>query len=228
MRKSSNNLAGLWRLREQAPRDAPDHGRETASQDAAPGAGTRDTPLSAEDIVLFRRAMKSVTPIRATGRVVLPPSPAAPRALLRQRRQWAAGRDAPPLATVSDQFRPAGPEHDSTRFVQAGRGPDLIRDLKRGKWPIQASLDLHGCTLDEARTRLEQFLQSCLAHHVRCIQIVHGKGLGSKNGAPVLKDSVRRWLTQFAHVLAYIECAEQNGGSGAVQVLLRLPRRTSS
>src|SRR3546814_8197526 len=97
----------------------------------------------------------------------------------------------------------------SDLFVRAGCGPDLPRDLKRGKWPMQASLDLHGSTQDEARTRLDQFLQSCLTHRIRCVQIVHGKGFGSKNGAPVLKESVRRWLTQFESVLAYVECSEQ-------------------
>src|SRR3546814_3968565 len=100
--------------------------------------------------------MKPVAPLCAAKRVVLPPMPAGPKALLRQRREWAAGRNDTPLPTVSDHFSPAGPEQDPTRFTRAGCGPDLPRDLKRGKWPTQASLDLHGSTQEEDRksTRL--------------------------------------------------------------------------
>jgi DNA-nicking Smr family endonuclease len=80
---------------------------------------------------------------------------------------------------------------------------------------------LHGATLDEARARLDQFLQSCLSHQIKSVCIVHGKGYGSRDRTPVLKQTVRRWLTQIDAVLAYTECNEQNGGAGAVQVLLR-------
>lgn len=195
------------------------------SLSAVPGDPvTEPSPLTVEDAVLFKRAMRSVTPIRATGRVILPPRPPTPKPLLRQRRQRASGSEPTPPSTVSDVFAPAATAHDATSFVKAGRGPDLIRDLRRGKWPMQASLDLHGSTLDEARMRLDRFLVSCLAHGIRSVQIVHGKGLGSKDG-PVLKLTVRRWLTQIDAVIAYVECADVHGGSGAVQVLLRAPEK---
>ncbi|HEU0231115.1 MAG TPA: Smr/MutS family protein [Burkholderiaceae bacterium] len=197
----------------------------TTSLSAAPTAPvTEPPPLTVEDAVLFKRAMRSVTPIRTTGRIILPPRPVPPKTLLRQRRLRAAGSEPAPLAAVSDAFAPAATAHDATSFVKAGRGPDLIRDLRRGKWPMQASLDLHGSTLDEARTRLDRFLVSCLSHGIRSVQIVHGKGLGSKDG-PVLKQTVRRWLTQIDAVIAYVECADVHGGSGAVQVLLRAPEK---
>ncbi len=180
--------------------------------------------LSADDIALFRQATRFVTPIRPSGRILLPPAPIAPRTLLRQRRQWASGSE-PPSPPRSSLPESCATIRDDTRYVSAGRGPDLIHDLKRGKWPMQASLDLHGSTLDQAHARLNRFLASCADHGIRGVQIVHGKGLGSKNGTPVLKKSVRHWLTETDTVLAYVECAEADGGAGAVHALLRAPAK---
>lgn len=249
MRKSDGGLAGLKRLRQQAldetgtdavrspvrqPGKKRRHGAKQPTTAPRPEPEIHTAPdgdaadpaeLTVEDAVLFERAMRSVTPIRATGRVILPPRPAAPRTLLRQRRQWASCSEPAPPPAVSDGFVPAATAHDATNFVRAGRGPDLIRDLRRGKWPMQASLDLHGSTLEQARERLDRFLTSCTTHGIRCVQVVHGKGLGSKDGTPVLKQTVRRWLTQIDAVLAYVECEEAHGGAGAVQVLLRAPEK---
>lgn len=192
-------------------------GRPSAPATDAPGA------LDQEDKVLFRQAVKSVQPLAPVNRRVLPPIAVAPSAILKQRRHAAAGTEPVALAQVSDSYAPAGLAQDPTRFLQAGHGPDVLKSLAKGKWPIGASLDLHGASLDEARLRMDRFLHSCLQHHVRCVRIVHGKGYGSKNNQPILKDTVRRWLTQLEDVLAYTECLEQDGGAGAVQVLLRPP-----
>lgn len=177
--------------------------------------------LDAKDRALFQRAVKSARPIKDTRRAILPPVAAQTARVLNQRRLSATGPAPVALVPVSDHYTPAALQHEDSDFVQKSCGPDLIRKLKRGVWPVEASLDLHGATLDEARERLEQFLQSCLAHGLKCVRIVHGKGYGSKGGMPVLKQTVRRWLTQFASVLAYSDCQERDGGSGAVQVLLR-------
>ena len=122
---------------------------------------------------------------------------------------------------LSDNYSPATHDQDDSRYLKPGHGSDILRDLKRGKWPIGASLDLHGSNLEDARERFERFLDSCLTHDVKCVRIVHGKGYGSRNGDAVLKSTVRRWLTQLDEVIAYTECSETDGGSGAVQVLLK-------
>ena len=122
---------------------------------------------------------------------------------------------------LSDAYVPAAHDADDRQYLRPGHGSDILRDLKRGKWPIGASLDLHGSTLEDARERFERFVDSCLTHDVKCVRIVHGKGYGSRNGDAVLKSSVRRWLVQMNEVMAYVECAEADGGSGAVQVLLK-------
>ncbi len=151
----------------------------------------------------------------------MPPVPVAPADVLEQRRQAAAGASTPALSQVSDLFSPGLSALDDSQHIRTGHGPDVLKKLKRGQWPIGASLDLHGATLDDARARLEQFLRSCLDHEIKCVRIVHGKGYGSRNGAPVLKETVRRWLTQMECVVAYTECNEQDGGAGAIQALLK-------
>lgn len=180
--------------------------------------------LPATDIKLFQQAMKKVTPIKSDQRVLTGSLPSASKQMLTERRQHASGDSSTNMAVqVSDHYRAAQTDQDDRVFVRSPHASDLIKGLKRGKWPILASLDLHGSTQDGARERLERFLLSCLEHQLRCVRIVHGKGYGSHNGTPILKDVVRRWLTQLAYVQAYMECNEANGGAGAVQVLLNLP-----
>jgi len=222
-KRGSNRLAGgladLKRLRKQAAKQspAPKPGRQAQST----GKGGPASP-SPQDIALFRRAMAHVTPIKDTRRAILPAMPVQAAEILRQRRERAMGEDAPaPLDVLSDQFHPASPSGNDSSFVRSGHGPDLLKGLRKGKWLAQASLDLHGNTLEQARERFDRFLQSCLAHQIRCVRIVHGKGYGSRDGEPVLKQTVRRWLRQLEAVQAYSECAEQDGGAGAVQILLR-------
>lgn len=176
--------------------------------------------LSVQDLTLFRQVMRHVQPLKDTRRAILPPAPLAAKNILKGRRAAAQGADTAILPTVSDLFE-APQHHASDGYLRHGMGPDVLKNLKRDKWPIEASIDLHGATLEQARERLDQFLQSCLTHGIKCVRIVHGKGYGSRDGTPVLKEVVRRWLTQFDAVLAYAECSENNGGAGAVQALLK-------
>lgn len=186
--------------------------------------------LSAEDRALFLQHMRDVRPIPAPERLSPPPAPHASTQQLSDRRRRAAGDDglATPTAlqALSDHFQAVQLRTGDDSFLQAGYGPDLLTKLRQGQWPIEASLDLHGATLDQARERLDRFLATCLAHRIKCVCIVHGKGYGSRDGKPVLKDSIRRWLGQLVCVRAYIECHEHNGGTGAVQVLLRITPKT--
>ena len=216
------------------------HASVTSGQHEAASTTATPPPLSDADRRLFRNAVRYVEKIRDPGRVLLAPVASAPPAMLKERRMRAAGlesRPAPgrlsstdksadrtPARTprlLSDAYAPAASEQDDSRYLKSGHGTDVIRDLKRGKWPISASLDLHGSTLEDARERFERFLASCLAHDMKCVRIVHGKGYGSRDGDAVLKTAVRRWLIQLADVIAYTECSEADGGSGAVQVLLK-------
>lgn len=106
-------------------------------------------------------------------------------------------------------------------FLRKGLGTDILVKLRRAHWTVQRVLDLHGMTTDEAHDTLADFLLDARNRGLRCVRIIHGKGLTSPNREPVLKGKVRRWLSQWDDVLAYCEAARHAGGSGAVVVLLR-------
>ena len=109
---------------------------------------------------------------------------------------------------------------DQLSFRRPGLGLDVTRKLRAGHWSIQRQLDLHGLRRDEAREALGQFIR--LAHRtgLRCVRIVHGKGLGSPGRTPVLKGRVQRWLAQFGEVIAFTQASAPLGGAGALVVLL--------
>jgi DNA-nicking Smr family endonuclease len=100
----------------------------------------------------------------------------------------------------------------------------VLRRLRRGHWVIQEGLDLHGLNRDEAAVAVAAFLSRCAARGLRCVRIVHGKGLGSPNREPVLKARLRNWLPRRQDVLAYCQAPASDGGSGALLVLLKTKR----
>ncbi|HTL76609.1 MAG TPA: Smr/MutS family protein [Casimicrobiaceae bacterium] len=106
-------------------------------------------------------------------------------------------------------------------FVRRGLGRDVLVKLRRGHWVVQAVIDLHGMTTSEAHDVLSDFLLDARNRGLRCVRVIHGKGLTSPNREPVLKGKVRRWLMQWDDVLAYCEAPRHAGGSGAVVALLR-------
>jgi DNA-nicking Smr family endonuclease len=106
-------------------------------------------------------------------------------------------------------------------FLRRGLGTDVLSGLRRGKWTVQAEIDLHGMRTTEAHDALADFLLEARGRGLRCARVIHGKGLTSPNKEPVLKAKVRRWLAQWDDVLAYCEPPHHAGGGGAVLVLLR-------
>jgi len=94
----------------------------------------------------------------------------------------------------------------------------------RGEFSVQGHLDLHGLTRAEAKAQVDSFLQEARRKGKRCVVLVHGRGLHSKDQMPVLKEALRTWLAtaRFGrHVLAFATARPQDGGAGAVYVLLR-------
>lgn len=120
---------------------------------------------------------------------------------------------------------------DTREYVEGqvvGLDPRLVRRLRRGDFSWQDHLDLHGMTADEAHVAVDRFLvQAVLAGH-RCVLLVHGRGLNSKDQTPVLKEKLKSWLARgrAAHVvLAFTTARSCDGGAGALYVLLRRDRR---
>jgi len=170
----------------------------------------------------FRDAVADVTPLTIRSRVEhdRPPHPPLPK------KRWEDDQQVL-VASVSDEFEIDTLLHtdDELSFRRPGIGPDVLRKLRRGEWVIQDQVDLHGCRSEEARELLANFLREAMKRGLRCVRIVHGKGLGSKDRQPVLKGKTRVWLAQRDEVLAFCQARPAEGGSGALVVLLKPPGR---
>ncbi|GMR21215.1 MAG: hypothetical protein BMS9Abin36_1814 [Gammaproteobacteria bacterium] len=125
-------------------------------------------------------------------------------------------------ALLSDDYAPDEIESgDELLFKRPGIQNHVMRKLRRGQYVIEAELDLHRRTVDEARELLATFLYQAQQQGRRCIRVIHGKGYGSAGKLPVLKGRVNSWLQQKDEVLAFCSAIQRDGGTGAVYVLLK-------
>jgi DNA-nicking Smr family endonuclease len=170
-----------------------------------------------DELNLFKEAVKGARPIRVN-RVVHPPKKPKPipRQFIQDERQAL-------LDSLSDHYIPAHEleSGEELLYLRDGQSPIILSKLRRGYWVIQKHIDLHGLVSDEARAYISEFISDCKKRGIRCVRIVHGKGLGSHNKEPVLKNKLRGWLMQKDEVIAYAQAKPEDGGSGAVIVLLK-------
>lgn len=172
---------------------------------------------------LFRASIGDVKPIPQGSRMVSMPQPPLPVA-----RQHLADEQAALQESLSDEFtfETLMASDETLSYARHGIGGDVLRKLRGGRWVIQAQLDLHGLRTDEAREALSEFIRSATRRGLRCVRVVHGKGLGSVNKEPVLKGKVRNWLVQKEEILAFCQARPVDGGAGALVVLLKAHGRT--
>ncbi|TSE35939.1 putative DNA endonuclease SmrA [Tepidimonas fonticaldi] len=192
---------------------------QAAAARAAAEAARREAEERAQrDRLLFERAVGPVQRLAPHGRIE--PQRPRPRPVPHQRQ---ADERAVMQAALSDEFDVETLLHtdEHLSFRRPGIGPDVARRLRQGHWAIQAELDLHGLRTDEARERLAAFIREAHKHGLRCVRVVHGKGLGSPGKTPVLKGRVHSWLVQKSEVLAFVQARPADGGAGALVVLLR-------
>ena len=164
---------------------------------------------------LFRDAVRGVRPLRARAPAPRPPR-AAPRARFTRADRAAVLRES--LGGVSGDPQLAGGEE--LVFHRPHVEAAVLRRLRRGEYRVQREIDLHGLTVAEAKGALRAFLIEALERHVRCVRIIHGKGLRSGHRGPVLKLAVSGVLRRTGAVLAYVSARPVDGGSGALYVLL--------
>ena len=167
---------------------------------------------------LFARVVGAVKPLPDRKQVRLSPPPAAPVARQLAQDEAAALRDS-----LSDGFDVSSllDTDEALSFRRPGIGPDVTRKLRKGDWSIQREIDLHGLRSDEAREALAEFIREAHRQGLRCVRVVHGKGLGSPGKTPVLKNKVHSWLVQKNQVMAFVQAKPAEGGAGALVVLLR-------
>jgi DNA-nicking Smr family endonuclease len=110
---------------------------------------------------------------------------------------------------------------DELSFRRQGVQTAVLRKLRSGELGIHGEIDLHGLTRDQAARALHEFISDAIAHHVRCVRVIHGKGLRSNERLPVLKNLVSHLLRQIPAVMAFVSARQNDGGTGATYVLLR-------
>lgn len=175
--------------------------------------------MSGEDdeVEVFRKAMHGVRPLPVPKRAAPPRRKPPARARFTRAERAAVLRVSlsPPARDLDIQ------PGDSLHFRQPGVPEAVLRRLRRGEYRIESEIDLHGMTLAEARAQLREFLLAAAARRLRCLRIVHGKGLRSGQRGPVLKNAVNSMLRRIELVLAFTSAAMREGGTGATLVLLR-------
>ena len=170
-----------------------------------------------DDRELFRRALADAKPLRTKRRAAEVIRKPAPQARFSRADEAAVLRES--LEADIDATESHGGE--SLRFHRPSVGRRTMRKLARGNFSVQDEIDLHGMTVAEAKPRLAEFIERCAREGRLCVRIVHGKGRGSGQRGPVLKQKVNRWLRQWDTVLAFVSTRQVHGGTGALYVLLR-------
>ena len=169
-----------------------------------------------DDFELFRKSLDGVTP--------LTPDRVEPA---RKRLAPVPGQRLADNANVVRELEEAAPYWDDNEmgdelwFARPGLQHKTLKRLRRGQYSISETLDLHGQTVEEARSILNEFLADCRARGIRGVKIIHGKGLRSPGGRPVLKSKLDAWLRRRDEVVAFCSAPPNDGGTGAAYVLLK-------
>nr|WP_295939427.1 Smr/MutS family protein [uncultured Acidovorax sp.] len=200
--------------------------REEQERREAEDKARREAAARAEaERHLFSRSVGPVTPLRNSNvarlrRHLPPPLPV---------QHW-LDEERVLLESISDDFDVSTllDTDDQLSFRRPGIGVEVTRRLRSGHWSIQRHLDLHGLRVDDAREALGEFIRHAHKIGLRCVRVVHGKGLGSPGKSPVLKGRVQRWLVQKNEVLAFVQARPMDGGAGALVVLLQPVLRKNS
>ena len=175
--------------------------------------------MSEDDFDLFRSSMGDVEPIKTEPKVRLT-SEKADKEILRARREAAQALDESAQAGLSVEYVQQVEAQAVLSFMRPGIQHSLFKKLRQGLLPMEARVDLHGLTVEEARSVVLEFIRDCFHHEVRFALITHGKGEGRTQPA-VLKSCINTWLPQLPDVLAFHSAQGQHGGLGATYVLIR-------
>ncbi len=170
------------------------------------------------DVQMFRNAVRGVKPIEA----IMPPRGLVKRKPPARRRPAAAGGFIErTMLTIDEAEKDAVTADQTLTFQRAQVRIQEIRRLRRGLYPIENNIDLHGLTQSHARLLLGEFISQSQTAGLRCVRIVHGKGYRSGPRGPVLKILVNTWLRHHQEIMAFTSARAIDGGTGAVYVLLR-------
>lgn len=172
--------------------------------------------ISDEDSALFREAIGDAKPLKQDNFIADKPKPKAYPA------KTVADQVAVIEEMINGEFNSDFLERgDELLYSRPGVQKQILRKLRRGHFKIEAELDLHGMTVDMAKSALTDFLNQCSARSQRCVRIVHGKGLNSINKQPILKNKLNQWLQKRDKILGFCSARPMDGGTGAIYLLLK-------
>lgn len=243
MASNKGGLADLKRLARDAQARAHEQASHASPKPSTPAPGSKhgkgggmsapapSTPplATAQDLALFRRVAGAVVPVDTRNRLLHSPQTPLPAAKPAPARHVDSAQSDPSAPRADAGVSDADVSHllcaDGTAFLRQGVGPDVLVKIAQRFWRLDADLDLHGMTIEQARPRLAAFITQCVAFDARCIRVVHGKGYGSPDAMPILRDKVRAWLVGLTDVRAFAQAPDRDGGAGATIVLLRADER---
>lgn len=174
--------------------------------------------MSQDDFELFQQMMGDVKPIAQDTAELRKTHTVTEGQLAKRQAAMSLSEDDPEYLSID--FAPMIKPDDLIAFKRDGVQEGVFRKLRLGKYPIQARLDLHRKTLQQARDEVVNFLRQCMRMDIRTVLIVHGRGEKS-NPPALMKSYVATWLNQIQDVQCAHSAQRFHGGSGAVYVLLK-------
>ncbi|PJE80140.1 putative DNA endonuclease SmrA [invertebrate metagenome] len=177
---------------------------------------------------LFQDEMRGVKPLKSKKQVIHSVNfhHNFPESTLKTRRKAAEREQIGTKLAFTDMYiDPVEPEQYLS-FIQKGIQAAQLKRLRQAFYPIEYNLDLHGYKIEAARNTVTDFLHYCLKRNMHCVRIIHGKSPHSQDRQCTLKSHVNHWLQQPSCILAFCSAPQNQGGTGAVLILLRKQKKT--
>ena len=172
----------------------------------------------AAELAAFHAAVDGAQPLRPANRLNFDPPKPSPRPRQSELDEAAAISESMLAPLEIDDLLSIG---DADSFLRTGLPRSVLRDLRRGRWSIQNHVDLHGMNRHEAHEQVALLIAESHAAGKRCIRIVHGRGYGSPGREGILRQLVKGWLARRKDVMAFCHAPPNDGGQGALWVLLK-------
>lgn len=185
-----------------------------------PKNNNSDDGAESSDEALWRRVAGTIKPLKSRRRLAhaTPKTPAPPAESTAAKLRVATPVKPTVKATPLPELAPTAAHGVDKRTAQR---------LGRGLLEIEARIDLHGLTQDEAHARLSGFIRRSVARGHRCVLVITGKGYKPTGEVGVLRRSVPRWLNEpdlRREIVALRHAQPKDGGEGALYVLLKRDR----
>lgn len=176
------------------------------------GMNMNKTKISPDDLAEFRNYAKDIKPLTQNSHTPVPRKKSTKKIKIKKEIEI-------DIKLSDSQYFPEITSDEIIEFSRPGLQHKILRQLKQGQFPIETVLDLHGMTSQQASAALIQFIDHCQKQNFRSVKIIHGKG--RRETLPILKNKINQWLRQLPMILAFHSAKPNDGGAGAVYILLK-------